>query len=416
MKHPKQQPKSRIRYLIALNVILVTLWVTLRPGRTTSPTTATAATATISSATRAIPERLCAKPDILFTCPDGRRGLHIVHTRFLVSQAKANLLFQSTRLQLLNTFFIPSLRAQNSKKFVLYASYDPDLSKNVVSTMEAALKLTEVHVLINPERHTSMALNYSQIATRLKEYEAKVDQIDIYITSRLDIDDTTHVGSVEAIQKFACSGREPTIVSSKDGEARGNDDEKPIVYREPPPIRVAYIQGGQLWFPSKKSSRPYGEVGIWKTWKERVYDDIYKFLAIMQSMIITDRNFILNCQSLTVYGYPHYRPEALANISGTVLGCPTFEFKPDIKRTNKYMLLWDPPAGDLGNLYVRTASSWSHDQIDLHYSLESTNVTVLERSFGIVPAELAAANLLFSGFEQRTASLLLNNSDIPIEK
>jgi len=80
------------------------------------------------------------------------------------------------------------------------------------------------------------------------------------------------------------------------------------------------------------------------------------------------------------------------------------------------MLLWDPPIGELGNLYVRTATSWSHEQIDLHFRVESTSVSVLERSFHIVPAELAAANLLFAGFEKRTAALLLNNSDIPIEK
>jgi hypothetical protein len=412
MKHSKQQPRSRVGYVLAANAILVTLWLALRPGPTTSPTAAVTVTVEPSPLkTTAAVERLCAKPDILFTCPDGRRGLHIVHTRFLVSQAKANLLFQSTRLQLLNTFFIPSLRAQTSNKFVLYASYDPGLSKNIVSAMESALKLTDVQVLINPERHTAMALNYSAIATKLKEYDPKIDTVEIYITSRLDIDDTTHVGSVEAIQKFACSGREK-VVEDDDG---GGEKPAAVVFQEPPPVRVAYIQGGQLWFPSKKSSRPYGEVGIWKTWKERVYDDIYKFLAIMQSMIITGQDHILNCQGLTVYGYPHYRPEALANMSGTIPGCPKFEFKPDIKRTNKYMLLWDPPTSELGNLYVRTASSWSHDQIDLHYHIESTNVSVLERSFGIVPAELAAANLLFAGFEQRTAALLLNNSDIPIE-
>jgi Putative rhamnosyl transferase len=264
MKHPKQQPRSRVGYLIALNVILITLWINLRPGHGTSPTTATATTATVASsstATTTTATKACAKPDILFTCPDGRRGLHIVHTRFLVSQAKANLLFQSTRLQLMHTFLLPSLRFQSSKKFVLYASYDPDLSENVVSAMESALKLTEVHVLINPERHTAMALNFSEIALKLKEFESKVDKVDIYITSRLDIDDTTHVGSVEAIQKFACSGREEKNLGGKDnGDGEGSVNIETVV-QEPPPIRVAYIQGGQLWFPSKKPSRPYGEVG-----------------------------------------------------------------------------------------------------------------------------------------------------------
>lgn len=254
MKHPRQQPRSRSGYLIALTVILLTLWGTLRTGSNTSPTT----TATIATTASTTNTKACAKPDILFTCPDGRRGLHIVHTRFLVSQSKANLLFQATRLQLMNTFLIPSLQSQSKKQFVLYASYDPGLSTNVVSAMEAALKLTDAHVFINPETHTAMALNYSQIAWKLKEFDSKVDKIDIYITSRLDIDDTTHIGSVEAIQNFACSGRE--IVAKKENSGKDRGLGKPV-FQEPPPIRVAYIQGGQLWFPSKKSSRPYGEVG-----------------------------------------------------------------------------------------------------------------------------------------------------------
>lgn len=155
--------------------------------------------------------------------------------------------------------------------------------------------------------------------------------------------------------------------------------------------------------------------GIWKTWKEGIFDDIYKFLAIMQSMIMSGQDFIKQCEGLDVYGYPHYRPETLSNIS--IPGCPSFNFKPDIKRTNKYMLLWDPPAGELGNFYVRTTSSWTHEKIDLYYRLESANSTTLQRSFGIFPADLAGVNLLFSGFEGKMAAshLLLNNSNVPIE-
>lgn len=257
MKHPKQ-PRSRVGYLIALSVILIILWGALRPEYNTSPASATATASTAAFATTNI--KASAEPDILFTCPDGRRGLHIVHTRFLVSQAKANLLFQATRLQLMNTFLIPSLQSQSCKKFVLYASHDPGLSKNIVSAMKAALKLTKIHVFTNLERHPAMALNYSQIAIKLKEYDSRVDTIDIYITSRLDIDDTTHVGSVEAIQNYACSGREKVVTKENSINDEENSLEK-TVFQEPPPIRVAYIQGGQLWFPSEKSSRPYGEVG-----------------------------------------------------------------------------------------------------------------------------------------------------------
>ena len=239
-----------------------------------------------------------------------------------------------------------------------------------------------------------MERNFTNIVHLLTPVDFRVEDADMYITSRLDIDDTVHVQSVAAVQKFACSGT-------------GADA----------PVRVAYIQQGQLWFPSLSPLHPYGQVGIWKTWKERVYDDIYKFLAIMQSMILSGQDFIKTCEGLTVYSYPHYRPENLTHVTLAQGGirCPPFEFKPDVKKSNKFMLMWSPPEGEVGNLYVRTMSSWTHEKIDLHYRLEPANASVLQRSFGVAPAELAAINLMFSGFEDNGTLLLLNNSIIPIE-
>lgn len=194
-------------------------------------------------------------PEILFKCPDGRMGLHIVHTRFLVSQAKANLLFQASRLQLLNTFLIPCLRAQTNKQFVIYVSYDSELSPPLLTAMHAALNATGIYVLASPERHTAMGMNYSQIISKLRGVDPRIENVELYITSRLDVDDAAHVRSVEAVQNFACSGGASI---SGGGGSIGNKNNK---MGEPPPLRVAYIQGGQLWFPSKNSSRPYGEIG-----------------------------------------------------------------------------------------------------------------------------------------------------------
>lgn len=377
--------------------------------------------AALAASTRLIgvrpPPPLAAPPSppprspILFTCPDGRLGLHIVHTRFLVSQAATNLLFQSFRVQLMHTFFLPSLAAQSARSFVLYASYDPALSPALVTAMHDALTLTGVHVTTAAEVATAMGRGYAALAAELAELDPRVNDVDLFVTSRLDIDDTTHVGSVEAVQAFACDGGSGG--GGKRGAAKGKDSKD-----GPPPVRVAYVQGGQLWFPSAKAARPYGDTAVWKTWREGVYDDIYKFLAIMQSMILSGNEFIRRCEGLDVYAYPHYRPEALGNGSVAVPpGCPPFAFKPDLKRSNRYMLLWDPPVGDVGNLYVRTQSSWTHDKIDLHHKRPAAaDADVLARSFGIPPGSLAAANLLFAGFEARTGDVLLNNSDIPIER
>ena len=446
MKHPTKHTKINKGLLLTLIALFLTLAILSGTRDETGRDGAAAATPELQENPVQAYLTTQTTPNFLFTCPDGRIGLHIVHTRFLVSQAKSNLLFQASRLQLLHTFLIPCLRSQTNKKFILYVSYDPELKFSVVTAMHAALNLTGAYVIASPERDTSMMLTYSQIAEKLGNIDRRVNNIDLFITSRLDLDDITHVGSVEAIQNFACSGKKAAAEGAVTNNEAGamSSSKMQGMTDDIPPVRVAYIQGGQLWFPSKKGNRPYGDVGkcktiffrsknndclnisiyfkiylfpgIWKTWREGVYDDIYKFLAIMQSMILSGQEFIRKCQELNVYSYPHYRPELLANISTP--GCPKFEFKPDIKRSNRYMLLWDPPPGHIGNLYVRTTSSWTHKKIDLHFKLEAANISALQISFGISPAELSGANLLFVGFaEQRNAAakLLINNSDVPIE-
>jgi hypothetical protein len=402
-KQGRQLPRLRVGLAAASALLLTAIAVSSGLGGARPPL-----------APHTAPTSTSSRPSLLFTCPDGRLGLHIVHTRFLVSQAHTNLLFQGFRLQLLHTFFLPSLAAQSARSFVLYASYDPELSPALVAAMHDALALTGVHVTTAAEVATAMGRGFAELAAELTAVDPRVNDVDLFVTSRLDIDDTTHVGSVEAIQTFACS--DGASAATKRGAAKASKGKE--TEANPPPVRVAYVQGGQLWFPSHKTSRPYGDTATWKTWKEGVYDDIYKFLAIMQSMILTGNEFIKKCDGLDVYAYPHYRPEALGNGSVALPpGCPRFAFKPDLKRSNRYMLLWDPPKGDIGNLYVRTQSSWTHEKIDLHHKKPAAaDGAVMARSFGISPGDLAAANLLFAGFEEHTGDVLQNNSEIPIER
>lgn len=120
-----------------------------------------------------------------------------------------------------------------------------------------------------------------------------------------------------------------------------------------------------------------------------------------------------DCHGLDVYSYPHYRPQFLPNV--TLPGCPTAEFKPDLKRSNKYMLLWNPPEGEIGYLYVRTASSWSHEQIDFYYRRQDPNVTALQRSFLVTGASLSTANLLYGALQISASGHLTNQTKQIIE-
>jgi hypothetical protein len=196
-------------------------------------------------------------PDVLFECPDGRLGLHVVHTRVLIQQPRVNLVFVASRIQLMKTFMIPNLNAQTTQNFVLYASYDSRLKPSTLRAFSDALDLVNAHTLVNAERATSMQLNYTQLARRLAAHDPRVHDVQLFVTSRIDIDDATHVQSVEAVQRFACEGGAGA-----------------------PKVRVAYVQGGQLWFPSTSPRAVYGMAGVWK---HLAWDNaLYRVLAIMQ--------------------------------------------------------------------------------------------------------------------------------------
>lgn len=132
----------------------------------------------------------------------------------------------------------------------------------------------------------------------------------------------------------------------------------------------------------------------------------------MQSMILQGKA-LKNCPGLDVYSYPHYRPQFLPNV--TLPGCPTAEFKPNLKQSNQYMMLWNPPEGEIGYLYVRTASSWSHEQVDFYHRRQEPNMTAFKRSFTITGASLSTANLMHGSLEMHAGGHLTKQTEQIIE-
>lgn len=224
------------------------------------------------------------QPSILFTCPDGRIGLHLVHTRFLVGQASATPLFVASRLALMRTFLVPSLTAQSTKNFVFYSSYDPELNPSAAQAFQDAVSsITAAHKIALKERLPADSkwaggnwanLNFSAATDHLLDIEPRVKDVDIFITSRIDSDDAAHYDTVAAFQQYACSG---TDLGTDGRSSRGG--------KQPPSVRLAYPQNGQLWFPSMEDH--YGTAGIWKTGKK--VDDLYRVMSIMPTMVLTGR-------------------------------------------------------------------------------------------------------------------------------
>jgi hypothetical protein len=346
-----------------------------------------------STATTSNGNQASSRPSIIFTCPDGRNGIHIVHTRFLIGQSSATPLFIASRLALLRTFLLPSLNAQTSQNFAFYASYDPKLSEAASQAFTDMLNgLNAAHVVALkqgiPEDGNWGALNFSSIATELHSIDPRVKGVDLFITSRIDADDAAHFDAISSIQQYACSGGANSDQSASKRDA----------------VRLAYLQKGELWFPSGKDE--HGTAGVWKTGKN--VDDLYRVLAIMQSMVLSGKKFVRACSGkLNVYSMRHYQPEDLETLK---IDACAFKFS-----ARKNVLYWNPPEGHIGNLYVRTASSWTRDKGDLQYSKRPANVENLEKSFGISPASLAATNLLFAGFQKEAPELLAAKGAVEIE-
>ena len=339
---------------------------------------------------------------VVFTCPNsGKIGLHVVHARFLISQADAGLLFTASRLHLMETFMVPSLAGQSSLDYVFYASYDPKLSKNALQAFIDTVELIPVHAVLNPEGTTTeMALGFEELVKKLAPVDPRVKDAEIFAISRLDVDDAAHVESIAAVQEYACEGGGSDGNDSRQGKESEEEKEKEPTLRN---VRLMYVVNGTLWWPSKD---PFGTMRL-----PRPDFKIFKNLAVMQTMILSGKEFLHSCR-MDVYSYPHYKPEAL---QGTKIeqGCPGgFEFNP---KTDVFR--WGPPVGEFGWLYSKTLSSWTATIFDHRKSSLATDfdVEAVQRSFNIDKATLATANLLFAGFAKEEPGLLQDNSELKIE-
>ena len=331
---------------------------------------------------------------LTFTCSDGRTGIHIVHTRFLVGQPHATPLFVASRLQLMRTFLIPSLNAQSTKQWVYYASYDPGLGSSAARGFEDALSsvqaaYTIAHKEPMPAGGDWSHLNFSAVTDTLAAVDPGIRDVDFFITSRIDNDDATHFDTVASFQRYACSA-----APYKRGSTTSST-----------PVRLAYPQGGQLWFPSAREH--YGAAGAWKTSGKGV-DDLYRVMSIMPTMVLTGKDFVRQCSGkLNCYSMRHYQPEDLETLN--IEGCK-YRFS-----ARKNILYWDPPEGDISYLYVRTPSSWTKDKEDLKYRTVALDIVAMERSFQLSPASMAATNLLFAGFQKEAPDLLNGKGSTDIE-
>jgi hypothetical protein len=281
---------------------------------------------------------------------------------------------------LLSTFFAPSLNAQTSKSFIIVASVDNRLPPAAIQGLKTELKKLKMPVIIHQEgfkeigrqSHEAMLSRSSMInLLQSSGILPKPSHFDFYITSRMDADDSAHVEGVASVQRLAC--------------ASPNDKN----YR----LSVAYLRAGLLWEPSLESGSLHGAVAR--------PDPEPRYLAILQSMI-TGKG-MEKC-AMNVYSHQHMQPYLLSNQSmpNSPPNCP-FVF-----RCSRNIHIWEPPEGQYGSLYVRTATSSTQEKTKT--ALEAwkpVDFDLLKESFGLEESSLVLENMFLSGLQSEAMNLLV---------
>ena len=364
-------------------ILLVAITFTFTFDQEAISTTAT------SSETQSAPRKT------LFQCADGRLGLHIVHTRFLIGQANINPVFAASRLLFLRSFLIPNLNAQTSQKFILYVSHDPNLTPAVLGALTATLEHSNQPTILGTETNTTNpSFDMPTIIQQTLQWDLHANDVSIIITSRIDIDDLAHVKSVAAVQDVACSM--PPLSSYKEGLS----------------VKLVYMDRGMLWYPSME--HPYGQTCEW-------INAFKSHLAIMQSMILVapkldtskkknKKKHLLHWCSLNVYSYPHYKPQEVEQLlNAKECGKMAFHAKRDVVR-------WRPPGGKIGCLYSKSASSWSYGKLKHKGTVcQPADAARLGKLFAGSKQRLAAVNALFIGLERDAVKLLANSTTQHLE-
>ena len=283
----------------------------------------------------------------IFTCPDGRKGLHIIHTRLmlnLVEARGASGTFRAGRMLLFRDFSLPSIAKQTNQNFIYYASYDiaqdfpflescRDIMKAQFTNGASYLYLPEkawsytkkAHEMITFPRVVSLLLEHG-ISTA-----EELSSLDLYITSRIDIDDATNVNAVQMTQEEACE-----FVSGEESNR----------------IMVSYMDPKLFWFPDGR--QPFGQLATvmhnqseGNLHREEV---AMERRPVMQSLAV-DKSLFECHHPINCYTHYHFIPSNLIYARNET-DCP-FAFSIE----HNYKLLTPPDKG-VGGLYSRSPGSW----------------------------------------------------------
>lgn len=146
--------------------------------------------------------------------------IHVVHTRFMQEQANLTALGEA-RLALLETFCLPTLKAQTSQNFLWILKTDPELPRDLLHRLKEDLQGFPNFYLVASNRNFRINQNFPG-AWRDGAQGADLSQSTIHtgnrtllemamalqaklpiVETRLDADDGLHRGFMEQLQKQA---------------------------------------------------------------------------------------------------------------------------------------------------------------------------------------------------------------------
>lgn len=137
--------------------------------------------------------------------------LHVVTSRFMQLQPHLLALGQA-RLNLFETFCLPSMLQQDIKNFVWFIMTDPDLDQILLNRMVDLLSpypnfylVLMNHKLVTPSNLTSLVLNRRFATGNLDLLRSLLYDTSrpLLLETRLDADDALHTGTLRKIQETA---------------------------------------------------------------------------------------------------------------------------------------------------------------------------------------------------------------------
>lgn len=196
----------------------------------------------------------------------------------------------------------------------------------------------------------------------------ELDQVQLYITSRIDNDDAAHVDAVKATQQEACG-------------AVNSELENRLI--------ITYLDHKLFWLPD--AQKPLGQLATVPT---EGHDEEFvkkekramRFRPVLQSLAV-DKTLMFCHNPINCYSHYHYQP-AYIIYSRNETDCNF------IYEWNNTVRVLNPGGkGSVGGLYSRTPGSWYAELNNRGYKYLNMNLDVFT-GCGIDPGELSATNLL----------------------